>query len=107
MIIMNVQRQRYNKKATSGLTSIDASIPDSAALAECVGYFLNLLSQFSGGGENENDGAVASVQRGLVADMDHTGQQKLRGMRNILSGEKTTWAPSELREINFFFLILV
>ena len=59
-------------------TSVDASVLDPAALAEGVCDLLDLLGEFAGRREDEDNRSVAPLQRRLVADVHHPWQQKLK-----------------------------
>lgn len=65
-----------------GSAAVDANVPDAAGISEGVGDFEDLLRQFSGGCQHEDDGSVAALKRRLMLQMDHAGQaegQRLAG----------------------------
>ena len=64
---------------TSKPTSINAGVPDPAALTESVGDFLDLLRQFTSRSQDEHDGPVSALKRLLMTDVHHARQQELTG----------------------------
>ena len=51
-------------------TAVDASVANARGLAELGDFLLNLNSQLTGRGEDENDRAVTGGQEGLSVDVD-------------------------------------
>jgi hypothetical protein len=66
----------------SGNTSVDTGVSNLGRLAELGALLLNLNSQLSGGGEDQDDGSVTVGQHGLGVDVDNGGQ----AVRQSLTG---------------------
>jgi hypothetical protein len=72
---------------TLGGTTVNGSVSDSRRFTKLGAFLLNLNSEFSSGGKNEDDGTIASGEERLSVDVDHGGESKRNGLSGTSLGD--------------------
>jgi len=57
-----------------GHTTVDAGVPNAGRLAELADFLLNLNSELTGRGKDEDDGSVTGCEERLGVDVDDSGK---------------------------------
>lgn len=72
-----------------GNTSVAARVANLRSRSELVALGLGLSGEFASGIEDEDDGAVAGVQKRLSVDVDHGGNRESKRLAGSSCGDAT------------------
>lgn len=80
---------------TLGHTTVNGTGAESARATEAVALDLNLVGELTSGSEDQSDGAIAGLKKGLSVDVNHGGESETDSLTGTSLGDSDKVATAE------------